>query len=133
MYRNEEALAAWHYEESCHNLSGKSAELGASLKWLVHTAWGTNQRNWIICQHLQGYGFIGIREICWDSSWDWSLDMYVYRLLRRDGCWKARCRVTPYASRDAYCRSPDQAEVENEVKANARCLQFKSSWSSLET
>jgi len=59
--------------------------------------------------------------------------MYVYRLLRRDGCWKARCRVTPYASRDAYCRSPDQAEVENEVKANARCLQFKSSWSSLET
>lgn len=44
MHRNEEVLAAWYYNESSHNLSGKSAQLGTYLKWLHANAYSMRNK-----------------------------------------------------------------------------------------
>ncbi|KAM9590815.1 uncharacterized protein ACIBXB_005869 [Morphnus guianensis] len=37
-----------------------------------------------MCTCLQGYGLIGITEMWWDGSYDWSVGMEGYRLFRKD-------------------------------------------------
>ena len=37
-----------------------------------------------MCAHLQGYDLIGITEMWWDVSYDWSVGMGGYRLFRKD-------------------------------------------------
>ena len=36
------------------------------------------------CARLQGYDLIGIMEMWWDGSYDWSVGMEGYRLFRKD-------------------------------------------------
>lgn len=105
MHRNEEMLAAQHYEESSPNLSGKSAQLGASLKWLYANAYsvGNKPEELHICLQLQGYGFIGVTEVWWDSSWDWSVAMYVYSSSGKTGAGKTRCRIILYVRDQWEC------------------------------
>ncbi|GAB0207575.1 mitochondrial enolase superfamily member 1 [Grus japonensis] len=45
---------------------------------------GNKQEELETCVSLQGYDLIGITETWWDSSYDWSVGMEGYRLLRKD-------------------------------------------------
>jgi len=45
---------------------------------------GNKQEELEMHAHLQGYDIIGIMETCWDSSYDWSIEMGGYRLFRKD-------------------------------------------------
>ena len=45
---------------------------------------GNKQEELEMCACLQGYDFIGITEMWWDGSYDWSIGMEGYRLFRKD-------------------------------------------------
>ncbi|GAB0176447.1 mitochondrial enolase superfamily member 1 [Grus japonensis] len=45
---------------------------------------GNKQEELETCVRLQGYDLIGITEMWWDSSYDWSVGMEGYRLFRKD-------------------------------------------------
>ncbi|GAB0186659.1 hypothetical protein GRJ2_001131200 [Grus japonensis] len=64
----------------------QSASSGAQLKCLYTNAWsmGKKQEEMETCAHLQGYDLIGIMEMWWDGSYDWSVGMEGYRLFRKD-------------------------------------------------
>ncbi|GAB0205919.1 hypothetical protein GRJ2_003057500 [Grus japonensis] len=51
----------------------------------THVAWGINKRSW---RHehacVQGYDLIGITEMWWDGSYDWSVGMEGCRPFRKD-------------------------------------------------
>jgi len=66
--------------------SNGAASSGAQLKCLYANAWsmGNKQEELEMCVHLWGYGMIGIMEMGWDSSYDWSIGMGEYRLFRKD-------------------------------------------------
>ncbi|GAB0188316.1 hypothetical protein GRJ2_001296900 [Grus japonensis] len=66
--------------------ANKSASSGAQLKCLYTNArsMGNKQEELETCVCLQGYDLIGITEMWWDSSYDWSVGMEGYRLFRKD-------------------------------------------------
>ncbi|GAB0185820.1 hypothetical protein GRJ2_001047300 [Grus japonensis] len=66
--------------------ANKSASSGAQLKCLYANAqsMGNKQEELETCVRLQGYDVIGITEMWWDSSYDWSVGTEGYRLFRKD-------------------------------------------------
>ncbi|GAB0208750.1 hypothetical protein GRJ2_003340700 [Grus japonensis] len=66
--------------------ANKSASSGAQLKCLYANArsMGNKEEELETCVCLQGYDLIGITEMWWDSSYDWSVGMEGYRLFRKD-------------------------------------------------
>ncbi|GAB0197130.1 hypothetical protein GRJ2_002178300 [Grus japonensis] len=50
----------------------------------LHECMGNKQEELETCVCLQGYDLIGITEMWWDSSYDWSVGMEGYRLFRKD-------------------------------------------------
>jgi len=66
--------------------SNGATSSGAQLKCLyanVHSV-GNKQEELETCAHLWGYDTIGITEVWWGNSYDWSIGMGVYRLFRKD-------------------------------------------------
>ena len=66
--------------------ASKSASSGAQLKCLCANvcSMGNKQEELEVCTCLQGYDLIGIMEMWWDGSCDWSVGMEGYRLFRKD-------------------------------------------------
>lgn len=46
---------------------------------------GNKQQEFEMCGCLQGYDLTGIIEIWYDGSYDWSVEVEGYRILRKDG------------------------------------------------
>ncbi|GAB0185725.1 hypothetical protein GRJ2_001037800 [Grus japonensis] len=65
--------------------ANKSTSSGAQLKCLYANtrSMGNKQEELETCACLQGYDLIGITEMWWDSSYDWSVGMEGYRLFRK--------------------------------------------------
>ena len=65
--------------------AGKLASMGAPLKCLYANArsMGNKQEELEMCAHLC-YDVIGITETWWNASYDWSVGIDGYRLLRKD-------------------------------------------------
>ncbi|PKU27961.1 hypothetical protein llap_21735 [Limosa lapponica baueri] len=55
------------------------------------------------CAHLQGYDLIGITEMWWDGSYDWSVGMERYRLFRKDKQGRRGGDVTLYVKDQLEC------------------------------
>lgn len=68
-------LRRQNYGRSIHTFSGKSVQVAASLKCLMHAAWGKKQEYLEDCVQLQDYSIIGITGRQWDSSHSWSAAM----------------------------------------------------------
>ncbi|GAB0190944.1 hypothetical protein GRJ2_001559700 [Grus japonensis] len=56
-----------------------------------------------MCAHLQGYDLIGITEMRWDGSYDWSVGMEGYRLYRKDRQGRQGGGVTLYVNDQLEC------------------------------
>ncbi|GAB0182153.1 hypothetical protein GRJ2_000680600 [Grus japonensis] len=82
-----------------------SASLGAQLKCLYANArtMGNKQEELETCAHLQAYDHIGIMEMWWDGSCDWSVGMEGYRLFRKDRQGRQGEGVTLYLSDQLEC------------------------------
>lgn len=83
-------------EESSHALSGESAHLGASLKYLYTNAHSleNKQEELEVGVKLQDYDLIGIMEMWWDSSHNWNAAMKKHRSLRTG--WGCKKRELPH-------------------------------------
>ncbi|GAB0179239.1 hypothetical protein GRJ2_000389200 [Grus japonensis] len=85
--------------------ANKSASTGAQLKCLYVNAWsmGNKQEELEMCVCLQGYDLIGITEMWWDSSNDWSVGMEGYRLFRKDRQGRRGGGIALYVSDQLEC------------------------------
>ena len=75
-----------HYGEIPQTLSRNSTCWGTSLKCLNTNAcsMGNKHNELDICVQLQGCNLVGIMEMRWGGSHDWSIAMEGYRLIRKD-------------------------------------------------
>lgn len=72
-------------EKSPKPVLGNQHAEGVSLKCLYINAHSMgNIRNEICVQRLQVYSLIGITEMWWDGSHDWSVALVGYRVFRED-------------------------------------------------
>ncbi|GAB0207912.1 hypothetical protein GRJ2_003256900 [Grus japonensis] len=85
--------------------ANKSASSGAQLKCLYANtrSTGNKQEELETCVCLQGYDLIGITEMWWDSSYDWSVGMEGYRLFRKDRQGRQGGGVTLYVNDQLEC------------------------------
>ncbi|GAB0205782.1 hypothetical protein GRJ2_003043800 [Grus japonensis] len=85
--------------------ANKSASSGAQLKCLYANAqsMGNKQEELETCVFLQRYDVIGIIEMWWDSSYDWSVGMEGYRLFRKDRQGRQGGGVTLYVNDQLEC------------------------------
>ncbi|GAB0204978.1 hypothetical protein GRJ2_002963400 [Grus japonensis] len=79
--------------------------MGAQLKYLYANtrSMGNKQEELEMCACLQGYDLIGIMEMWWDGSYDWSIGMEGYRLFRKDRQGRQGGGVTLYVSDQLEC------------------------------
>ncbi|GAB0175756.1 hypothetical protein GRJ2_000040800 [Grus japonensis] len=64
---------------------------------------GNKQEELEMCTHLQGYDLIGITEMWWDGSYDWSIGMEGYRLFRKDRQGRQGGGVALYVNEQLEC------------------------------
>ncbi|GAB0205636.1 hypothetical protein GRJ2_003029200 [Grus japonensis] len=64
---------------------------------------GNKEEELETCVCLQGYDLIGITETWWDSSYDWSVGMEGYRLLRKDRQGKQGGSIALYVNDQLEC------------------------------
>ncbi|GAB0191019.1 hypothetical protein GRJ2_001567200 [Grus japonensis] len=85
--------------------ASQSASRGVQLKCLYVNAWSmrNKQEELETCACLQGYDLIGITEMWWDGSYDWSLGMEGYRLFRKDRQGRQGGSVTLYINDQLEC------------------------------
>lgn len=69
------------------------------------------------CIQLQGYDLIGVTEIRWDSSQDWSaaMDGYRHRLFKKD---KLRRNCHPLCKKELECMEVSKEQVRSQSRAS---------------
>ncbi|PKU41195.1 hypothetical protein llap_8496 [Limosa lapponica baueri] len=93
------------HEENAATPAHKSASSGAQLKCVYTNAHSmrNKQKELETCVRLQGYDLIGITGMWWDDSYDWSVGMEEYRLLRKDRQGRRGGSVALYVNEQLEC------------------------------
>ena len=92
-----------HYGEISQSLSRSTTHRGAPLLYTNACSMGTKQDDLDMCVCLKGYDLIGIMEMCWDGSHDWSHLMEEYRLCRKDRLGRQGGVVVLYVNEQLEC------------------------------